>query len=102
MLRAGRMSAETCAKRQHARANGSPRGPKYWPCSYLIHGERRREIVYRCDVGRDALLRMPPEWHPDKWKQKHSDPRLVRQHAIARRKWLDSHLPIDRIDGKVV
>lgn len=102
MLRAGTMSAKTCALRQHARANGSPRGPRYWPCSYLIHGERAREIVFRCDVGRDALLRMAPEWQPGVWKHGHSDPRLVKLHSAARRKWLDSHLTIDRIDGKIV
>jgi hypothetical protein len=102
LLRAGTMSAKTCALRQHARANGSPIGPRYYPCSYLMKSGIRSEIEFRCDVGRDALRSMGPEWQPGRFKHRHSDPKLVRLHAVARRKWIETHLPIDRIDGKMV
>ena len=96
------MRARTCAERQHARAPGSPRGARYYPCSYLIEGERERKLVFRCEVGREVLYRMPPEWRPENWKPKHSDPRKVARHNAAKRAYHLTHMPGDRIDGRSV
>lgn len=96
------MRAWKCAERQHARISGSPRGPRYYPCSYLIQGKRKREIVFRCEPGRQMLYRMKKEWWPENWKIKHSSPKLVAQHNKARREWQLTHLTMDRIDGRSV
>lgn len=102
LLLAGVIKARICAIRQHARATGSPRGARYYPCSYLIHGEQKRTIAFRCEQGRETLYRLPKEWWPENWKPKHSDPRLVARHSVARREWILSRLPGDRIDGRSV
>lgn len=102
LLRAGTMLARTCAERQHARATGSPRGARYYPCSYLIHGERKREVVFRCEVGKERLYRMTKEWWPENWVPKKSNPKLVAQHNAAKRRWFSTRLHYDRIDGRSV
>lgn len=101
LLLAGTIRACTCAERQHARLGGSPRGAKYYPCSYLLHGAEKK-IVFRCETGRATLYRMAKEWWPENWKPKKSDPRLVVLHAQARQRWNASHLISERIDGRWV
>jgi hypothetical protein len=102
LLRAGTVTAHFCAERQHARATGSPRGARYYPCSYLIHGERKREIVFRCEVGRARLYQMAKEWWPEHWVPLKSNPKLVALHNAAKRRWVTTHSPYDRIDGRSV